>query len=278
MPKYRMLALDLDGTILRPDGLFSSRTKDAIALAQSAGYLLCIATGRNFTESRQIVSDLGIAGECVFVGGAVVIDTRTGRTLQRTAMHPALAAEFCGVIESMGHAALALQDTGSTGIDYLITRDLPLHSASKKWMGALKMDIQYFPRLAQHPHANTLRVGMCVDAADAEAIHEQLLSHFAERTMICRLLVPGSLSHVIEAFDPAVSKWGGIQYIAARHQVAAEEIIAVGDDLNDVQMLRHAGLGVAMGNARPGLKEIADRVIGSIHEDGLAVFIEGMLK
>jgi hydroxymethylpyrimidine pyrophosphatase-like HAD family hydrolase len=96
--------------------------------------------------------------------------------------------------------------------------------------------------------------------------------------MMHRLRVPGERCEVLEVFDPAVSKWEGISFVIHRHQIEAQQVIAVGDDMNDLQMIRHSGLGVAMGNARPALKPAADLVIGSSSEDGLAVFIEDLLR
>lgn len=272
-----MLALDLDGTVLLPDGNPTPRTISAIAAASRAGYRVCIATGRNYTESRQIISKLGMSGECVFVGGAVVIDTATGKTLHRTAMYPRLAAEVCEVVESMGHAALALQDTGHTGLDYLITGEIPVFDATVKWLASLKMNVEYFPRLALHPHPHTLRVGICCSTRDAAPVLEQLQARFGDRTMMHCLLVPGSNSEVVEVFDPAVSKWEGIRFIARRHQIAPEQIIAVGDDMNDLHMIRHSGMGVAMGNSRHALKEAADLVIDTNLNDGLGRFIDDLL-
>lgn len=273
-----MLALDLDGTILLPDGTASDRTVAAVAAALAAGYRICVATGRNYTESRATVERLGIRDECVFVGGATVIDTRTDRVLHRTAMHPQVAAEVCGVFESLGHAALALQDTCATGVDYLLTGSIPLRAASADWMKAVKMDIRFVPTLGDYLHEHTLRVGICCESREADLIFEQLQQRFANRTMMHRLRVPGSSSEVLEVFDPAVSKWEGISFVIRRHQLSPQRVIAVGDDMNDMQMIRHSGLGVAMGNARPDLKKAADLVIGPVLDDGLARFIEDLLE
>lgn len=273
-----MLALDLDGTILLPDGTVSPRVAQAVQSAAAANYRVCVATGRNYTESRWLVEQLGVKDECVFVGGAIVIDTGTDKTLHRTAMHPELASEVCGLFESLGHAALALQDTYQSGIDYLITSEIPLRTASQKWMEAVVMNIHFEPRLATYDHRHTLRVGICCQPNESEEVLKELQHRFGNRTMMHRLTVPGANCEVVEVFDPAVSKWEGISFITRRHGVDPKEVIAVGDDMNDLQMIRHSGLGVAMGNAKPMLKQAADLVIGSNLEDGLAVFIEELLS
>src|SRR5690242_14319108 len=112
--RFRMIAIDLDGTLLSPDGRVTPRAKAAVHRALSAGLLVCFATGRNWTESKTVIDAVEHYGTAVFVGGAMVIDTRQRVTLHRTMMQPALAAAVCGALESLGHAALALQDTGLT--------------------------------------------------------------------------------------------------------------------------------------------------------------------
>src|SRR3954468_16056880 len=98
-----MIAIDLDGTLLSPDGRVTPRAKAAVHRALSAGLLVCFATGRNWTESRGVLDAGEHYGTAVFVGGAMVIDTEKEVTL-----HP-LARELCAFLEAEGHAALALQ-------------------------------------------------------------------------------------------------------------------------------------------------------------------------
>ena len=111
--KYKLIAIDLDGTLLSPSSQVTARTKAAIHRALEAGLLICFATGRNFTESQTVLDAIEHYDSAVFVGGAMVIDTRQRVTLHRTVMDPELARELCGFFESHGQAALALQDTGS---------------------------------------------------------------------------------------------------------------------------------------------------------------------
>src|SRR4051794_11308468 len=112
---YRMIAIDLDGTLLLPDGSVPERAKAAIHRALDAGLLICFATGRNWTESKSILDTVQHHSTAVFVSGAMVMDTRSQVTLHRTMMAPALAREVCSVLEELGHSALALQDTHKSG-------------------------------------------------------------------------------------------------------------------------------------------------------------------
>lgn len=277
LDSYRMIVIDLDGTLLLPDGSVTARTIQSVRAAAAAGYRICFATGRSLTESRAILHQVGVLTESVFVGGAIVIDVQDERTLHHTTMHPALAAEICGTFESLGHAALAMVDIREHGVDYFITGSIATHPATLRWLKRLKMDVQYVPSLADFEHAHTLRVAICCSIGESLRIVPTMQELYGQRAMMHHLLVPGMECEVLELFDPAVNKWSGVQYVAKLHGIAAEQIVAIGDDLNDLPTLERVGLAVAMGNAREGLKPAADRVIGKNTEDGLADFLDELV-
>src|SRR3954454_6704586 len=115
--KFRMIAIDLDGTLLSPQGKVTDRTKAAIHKCLSAGMLVCFATGRNWTESRTVLETVGHYDTAVFAGGAIVIDTKQEVILHRQMVDPQLARDICRVLEESGHAVLELQDTEEAGVD-----------------------------------------------------------------------------------------------------------------------------------------------------------------
>jgi len=277
-PTYKMIAIDLDGTLLSPEGKVTERTKDAIHKCLSAGMLVCFATGRNWTESRTVLETVAHHHHAVFAGGAMVIDTAQQVTLHRTGVDPALAREVCEVLEANGHAVLALQDTGAAGgVDYLVSDEIDLNAETVHWMSATSAKVHHVARLSQYTHEHTIRLGMVSAAADVAKVHEQLVEKFGERIFCQRLYIPTAQVEVLEIFDPAVNKWEGILHVARRHEIEPEQIIAIGDDVNDLPMLTRAGLGVAMGNARDEIKSAAKKVIGHNRDEGLAAFLEELV-
>lgn len=274
---YRMIAIDLDGTLLSPSGTVSARAKAAIHRALSAGLLVCFATGRNWTESRAILDDVAHYDSAVFVGGAMVIDTKHRVTLHRTMMAPELAAEVCRALEGWGHAVLALQDTLNAGVDYLITADAELNESTQQWMAATQAQMRRVTRLGQYSHEHTIRVGIVASIEQIDEIKQALIGRFGDRILCQSLHVPSCDVEVLEVFDPAVSKWQGVLHVARKHGILAHQIVAIGDDVNDLPMIRSAGLGVAMGNAKPEVRAAAKRIIGTNREEGLATFLEELL-
>ena len=275
---YRMIAIDLDGTLLDSTGSVPPRATLAIHAALNAGLLVCFATGRNWTESKSILETVGHYSTAVFVSGAMVMDTKLEVTLHRTMMDARLAREVCGLLESLGHSALALQDTQKAGgVDYLATRGKPPNEAERLWREVTRTIVHEVNSLADWPHEHTIRVGMVAPTQEVELAMRQLDDRFGDRIVSHCIRVPAYGVDVMEVFDPAVNKWEGISHVARMHGVTADEIVAIGDDVNDLPMLKRAGLGVAMGNARESVKAIAKLVIGRNDEDGLAIFLEDLV-
>jgi 5-amino-6-(5-phospho-D-ribitylamino)uracil phosphatase len=278
MARYRMIAIDLDGTLLSPAGEVTPRAKSAVRRALDAGLLVCFATGRNWTESQDVLDALEHYPTAVFVGGAMVVDTHQRVTLHRTMMEPKLAAEVSGYLEDAGHAALALQDMGAAGIDYLVSGKAVPNAATQAWMTVARAKLNTVPSLADYPHENTIRLGICASAEEVLRIKNGLEARFGSRLLCQNLRVPNYGVEVLEIFDPAVNKWEGILHVARRHNIRPEEIVAIGDDINDLPMIRNAGLGVAMGNARTEVQAVAKRVIGTNGDEGLAAFLDELVE
>lgn len=272
-----MIVLDIDGTLLTPAGQVTIRVKAAVRRALDAGLLVCFATGRNWTESRDILDALEHYPTAVFVGGAMVMDTHHRATLHRTLMAPKLASEVSEFLEKEGHSALALQDSGTAGVDYLVSDRSGMNAATRAWMSITQAKVHPVPRLSEYPHEHTIRLGICAEPDEVGRIKAGLEKRFGSRIFCQNLMVQSYGVEVLEIFDPAVNKWEGVLHLAGRHGIDPSQVVAVGDDVNDLPMIRNAGLGIAMGNARKEVKAAAKRVIGSNAEEGLAAFLDELV-
>ena len=271
---FKLIAIDFDGTLLNPAGQVTDRTRAAVQRVISAGYKVCFATGRNWTESESVLTAVGHRDLAVFVGGAMVVDTVNRRLLHRTAMNSQLAADVCRFFESRGHAALALQDRTAADADYWISADQPLNTETERWMQVSKAITHRVSDLADRHHEHTIRVGIVAAPSQSQQMLADLRRDFVDRIVCHSLAVLDYGVEVLEVFDPAVNKWQGILHVAGHYGIDPAEIVAIGDEMNDVPMLKNAGLGIAMGNAKPPAKAAAKRVIGSNADDGLAIFLE----
>ena len=112
-------------------------------------------------------------------------------------------------------------------------------------------------------------LGIMADEASLRALRPQIEQTLGPQARSHLLINKNYQGHLLEILHPAVSKWAALRQLAARAGIAPQDILAVGDDENDVEMIRHAGLGVAMGNASEAVQAAADYVTGSNAGDGL---------
>ncbi len=275
--KY-LFGIDLDGTLLNPAGEVSSRTKAAIQSILAAGHEVAFATGRNYTEARQIFEIVEHFDLAVLVSGAIVIDTRTRQTVHRSTMNPALAGELCDAIERLGHAAVALQDRYYTGVDYLVSQGREIHESLSGWLRLSGQILEERAKLADEDHTHTLRVSTVLDYAPAAELMALVEREFEKRAYVHSIVVASEGVEIIEMFDPIVNKWLGLKHVADQHGVPHGRIVAIGDDMNDLAMIERSSFGIAMGNARTDVKQAARKTIGSNADDGLARFLEQWLR
>lgn len=282
--RVQVLALDLDGTVLNPAGHVSPRTRNAIRGVIEAGITVCIATGRSWWESRRVISEAELEGPGVFVGGAIVNDMPSGKSLAHTKMRPLDAQHVCHIMDESGLAAMVMQDafhaevvTGEPTPEWLISAELEMPPTVPEWLAHHSSSFRRVNGLRSAAHDWTIRVSTVATLEASETLYSRLGSELADRIYLHQITIPTTGTRVLEVFDRSVNKWTGVKQIAGMIGVADQNIIAVGDDMNDLHMLEHAGLGVAMGNANNHVKRIADGEIDSHAEDGLAVFLEKLL-
>ncbi|MEU1082227.1 HAD family hydrolase [Streptomyces sp. NPDC005908] len=260
---YRLVATDLDGTLLRDDHTVSGRTRDALAAAAAAGAAHIVVTGRAVPWTRPILEDLGYEGLAVCGQGAQVYDAGAGRLLTSVTLDRQLAGVALAKIEAeVGPLHLAASRDGLdgevlVGPGYDVIGSLPatpFTDASDLWAAPLnKLYIQ-------HPELSS-----------------DELAEAAERTAGGFVTVVMAGEGIVELLPLGLSKATGLSLAARRLGVKAAETIAFGDMPNDIPMFAWSGHGVAMANAHRELRAVADEVTASNEEDGIAVVLERLL-
>ena len=275
MPLPEVIALDLDGTTLAPDGRVSPTTRAALDRVRAAGITIVFATGRSYTESRPVLEQAGHDGPGVFVGGSLVADHPGGTTRTRTHLPPDAARTACRVMLDHGTLPIALMDRHAAEADYLLQAGTPIEPARAEWFETMGVSLREVPDLAEHPHHDTIRVSVLAPTETNAAAERALRAELDGRVHTHQLDVRVPGQNLLEVFDRAANKWAGLRSVTDADPAG---IVAVGDDLNDWHMIEAAGLGVAMGNAHPEIKRLADRTIGTNADDGLATFLDELLE
>ena len=271
--KYELIGIDVDGTLLGPDHKLDAATIAAIGDARAAGLKVCLATGRSFNETINVWSELNLSGPfepMVLIGGALVSEPDTGRTLYHKTIPAGLACEFADALGRAGYSAMAIVDEWRHGWDYILCETGNVHAAQRDWFAKMDVEIRHVKRLSDADHLpSPLRINAVADAAEAQELAAQMAAKFAGRLNVHAIVAPNYDVTIVEGFALDADKFTALRYIAQAYRIAPGQIAAVGDDVNDLSMIRGAGLGVAMPNASGDVLDACDVVA----EGGLAEFL-----
>lgn len=282
--RFDLLVIDLDGTLMTSRGEVSQRNRDAIDAVWQAGVRVIVATGRALVESLSPLEAIGHEGIVIGAGGAIMSDARTGRTVSRDAMPPDLVKDVTDALLKHGHKVLILKDPDESGYDYLAVGPGELDPASRWWFETLPVRVRFVHELDDDPHpmAN-VRVGAVATEEELAPIARQLKAEISERgflqhwSAVTESAATNSATHLLEVFNPHVNKWTMLTEYCRQNNIDTRRVVAIGDGINDVQIVGNAGLGIAMGNADDPVREVADLVTGYNDDDGVAEAIERLL-
>ncbi len=266
--KKKMLVLDIDGTLTNSSKEITPATRDALRQAQSAGHVLVLASGRPTGGLRMILSELNLdrcGGYAISYNGACVTNAATGETVFRNAlpdyvpawMHAYACDHDLGMCTYVGNTLLC-----GTRVDRYLERETILNQFERVQVTSFE----------PYMRTDLYKVLLTAQPVRAEEHEKRLARRFLGRLSIYR-----SEPYFIEVMARGVNKGDAIAGLLERLGMEREDVIACGDGLNDLPMLRYAGVGVAMGNAQPAVKAAADVVTLSNDEDGLVPVIERYL-
>jgi Cof subfamily protein (haloacid dehalogenase superfamily) len=261
---YRLLAIDLDGTLLtpRPHKIITPRARNALRQAAGAGVTIVIATGQNLAVLQHECRDLPLNGPQIIENGAIIAD-----------MHGVIYHETLLPKEYILPTLLMLREAGFYRAYHTLHRvytdaDAPRVREWYRPPVPPAIEVEDITSLSM-PCIKVVGIG-------PEELIRAKRDEF-ERLYAGQLYVTQSSFDLIEFLHPDVSKGNALIKLAADLGIKAEEVVAFGDNHNDIGMLRFAGLGVAMGNAHDEVKAEADYVTGSNAEDGVAAVIEELV-
>ena len=268
MSDTRLIASDLDGTMLRHDKTISQRTVAAIHAAQQAGVTVIAATGRQTASLAEILAPTRVR-YAVASNGAIGVDLETGRVL----FEEYLSAQVAGEIVAFLTARLenpcfsVIRDGGATRLAE--PRYLALVDAAETALGPLAFALDDVAELVSQP---TLKLGVRHPTVSPDSMLELL-----ESSALAGFVATTSGAPFLEIQGAGVTKATGLAQMCAHLGIEAADVMAVGDAKNDIEMMTWAGYGVAMGNAVPEAIAAATWTTASNEHDGLALAIERRL-
>ncbi|RSL31200.1 HAD family phosphatase [Salibacterium salarium] len=262
-----LIVLDLDGTLLKDDKTISTRTYKTLREARKAGHMIAIATGRPYRASKMYYQQLGLDTPIVNFNGAYVhhpgdtsfrtyhspLDLKTAQTIIDTCQAFQVNNMMAEVVDDV-----FLHDYDETFLDMFALSTEPAAS------GNLKNVLRHGPTsLLVYPKSETAhQLQKLISGEHAQGIEQRSW---------------GAPHHMLEIIKTGNNKAVGLEKVAEYCNVSMQDIIAFGDEDNDLEMLSQAGTGVAMGNAAPEAKQAAQDVTFSNEDEGIAVYLEEKL-
>jgi Cof subfamily protein (haloacid dehalogenase superfamily) len=274
--RYRLLALDLDGTALDPDGGLSEGVRDAIAAATRRGLQVMLCTGRRFRTALPLARRLELSGSIIVNNGVLVKDLSSGETLHHNYLRPEMHAEVLALMREVG-PPMVYVDAYHEQTDFLTERPNQAHAFQREYLDDNTEFCRIVDDLGAVRRNDVILMSMMADEVTLEALHSRGRRVLGNRVRMHSLINKSYRGRILEFLSPDSGKWSALRTIAAEAKIATSEIAAIGDDANDIEMLRRVGLGIAMGNAVEAVKAAADHVTRSNAEDGAIEGIERVL-
>ena len=275
--KYRVLAVDIDGTLVSDQEELTAATRDALIRAGEAGIHVILATGRRYSRTLHLVEPLGIEVPLITASGALVKCPHTHETLHCSVFAEDVIREIVRILDAEGYDPVLCADTFEQSFDYYVAKEEVDSAELAEYLRLNPTNGCLWPDLIANPPAgvfNGFAMGTKGQMLEIDKIlHAKLNGNLSTHV----LRSPRYTGFMCEFAPRDVTKWSAIQQLAADWGVPDEAICAVGDDVNDIPMVRGAGLGIAMGNALPEVKAAADRIAPSQAEDGLVQVVDWLL-
>jgi Cof subfamily protein (haloacid dehalogenase superfamily) len=256
---YKLIAIDIDDTLLTNDIKITKRVSDAIKAAQRKGVIIVLCTGRTIKGAERFYHQLKLDTLFITSGGAEIYDANRNRVFEDE-LDPHLVKQV-------------LQYAYDNGIHAQVYIDGELvYKERNKY--SQNYEIPYghpgilVPDIMERDEILTPKVLYVLDADKAQAVKKDVEKKFKS------IAIKTSKPMFIEFMSSGVSKGVGLKFVADYYNIALDDVIAIGDSQIDAPMIQAAGLGVAVANAPESLKQIADFVCPSNEDDGVAYVIE----
>jgi len=265
--KYKIIALDIDGTLISSEHKMLPETKEAIILAQEKGLKVVLASGRPTPGMMNLAEELELArfgGFVLSYNGGRITNIKTKEIIYEVFLKPEEAHEIYDLAKENQVNIMAYD-----GVD-IITEDHDEYIQIESDINAMPLrSTGDFKKAVVNQTIKTLTTGTPEVIAEVETSYIQT---FGDRFSICR-----SMPFFLEVMPQGVNKAIGLGRLLKTLDMTPDDLVACGDGFNDVEMVKCAGFGVAMGNATPEVKAVADYVTKSNDDNGIVEVLENFI-
>lgn len=263
MSKYKMLATDLDDTLLDSDLNIHPLDREALGLAREQGIRLVLSTGRMYRATLPFAVELGIDTPLITYQGALVKSVATGEVLLHRPVPLALALKVLERVKPLGyHVNVYLEDC------VYIEKNTPENIQYEKLSRVKSQEVGPLDLFLKRESRDPTKVLVVAAPEDIKKLEGKMKELFREQ-----LHITISKPHFLEFSHPEATKGSALELVAGLYGISRQEIVAVGDSYNDLEMLQYAGLAAVVGNAPEAVKAVAQYVSRPNTQGGLSEII-----
>ena len=289
---YQLVAIDLDGTLLNTYGQVSEKNRNAIKEMQEKGIEVVIASGRPKDSVINFAQDLGIDNYCICGNGSLLYDIGNEKNLYDKFIQKQKALQIIEICKK-NSIYFSVYTEQFILAESLKDSVLVFNNENQNKPESKQTRIKIEPDIYQYISQNNIDILKISISDNNEIIFNRILQelkkiqnvnvldveHMSRKTIKLGTTEINMEYYYTEITSQNVDKWDAIRYLAKKLEIAQQDIVAIGDNVNDKEMIQNAGLGVVMGNSAPYIQEIGDVVTLSNQEDGVAYAVhEYILK
>lgn len=285
---YKLIAIDLDGTLLNSYGQISEKNRNSLQKAQKEGIEIVLASGRSTNSVKNLANDIGNNKYIICGNGSLIYNLQKEEIIYDKFIEKSKALQIIKICEqnsiyyNVYTENMVIAKTLSNNVLFYhqenankpeskktkinLVDDIYNYVKNIENENILKFTISDTSSIIFNSIIKKLREIKNIDVLDVAHMSRKIIKSGTESVSL--------EYYYTEITSQNVDKWNAIEWLAKETGVNREEIMAIGDNINDKLMIENAGMGVAMGNSAPYIKEFADRVVSNNNEDGVAEAIE----
>ena len=289
---YKLVVIDLDGTMLNSYGVVTNETKEVIKKVEKQGVEVVVASGRPIDSIKEIAKEIESKNYFIAGNGAIIYDIKNDEIIYEKTLSKEKVLEIIKICEdnSISYNIYTENEILATSLKYNVLyyhkENLKKEESKKTKINLLKNMYEY---IQNKEDVKFLKITICDESKavfnsiirkikEIKEIEVLEISHMSRKT-----IKQGTEEFEISYYYTEISagdvdKWNAIEFLMEKLKIKREEIMAIGDNLNDRKMIENAGLGVAMGQSTPAILKLADEVTSSNDKEGISKILQKYYK